>query len=140
MADHPLELKKDPSVPSFDARNFLTIAQEQLEPGGYFYEIERRFTGSQTYNSAIAGSPGGFYDNLAYDRAEESNSVILYSFWSNATGSEAYKSALHDKYRAELYMNLGLPFTETVSTSDAYCKRPGTITGELILEPHLSMI
>ncbi len=131
IADHPLEINKNSELYPFDARNFLQIAKQQLEPGGDFYNIERRFAGDMTYNSALPGELGGVYDNFSYDQSEESFSAMLYFLWYNATGSQAYMDALRDKHRARLYLTMGLPFTEQVSKVNSYCQREGTISAKL---------
>lgn len=121
-----IEISKNPSVYTFNALNYLAVANSELLPGGNFYNIERRIAGDPTYNNALPGSFGGMYDNFGYDTSEESYSIDVIRIFETITGKGIADSFLHDKYRGDFFQNMQYPYLYTHYDSDQWCHKAGT--------------
>lgn len=126
FADTILEKNKNEADFPFDAKNFLNIVDKQLSKSGYFLNIENRIAGDKTYNNALVGDSGGMYDNFGYDASEESFSLYLLLQHYNLTGEKRFEQALHDKYRAHFYQNMGYPHKVTEYKNNQWCRKAQT--------------
>lgn len=99
----------NPTLYSFKPELILQSALNQMSPNGYFYLIERRIAGDPTYNTALPGSKGGLYDNFAYDRSEEADSIHMVGIFSTLLAQDFYSGFYHDRYRGYFYQNMALP-------------------------------
>ncbi|HQB59150.1 MAG TPA: hypothetical protein PK260_00020 [Candidatus Moranbacteria bacterium] len=121
-----IENSKDPSVYTFNALNYLAVADSELHPGGNFYNMERRVGGDPTFNDALPGSFGGMYDNFGYDTSEESHSINVIRIFETLTGKNIADEFLHDKYRGDFFQNMQYPYWYTRYDSNQWCRRAGT--------------
>lgn len=121
-----LELDKDPATYPFDALNYVGLVAKELSATGHFRQLENRVAGDPTYNDALAGEPGGMYDNFGYDSAEESYSINLVAEYYFLTGEDRFTGFLHDQHRASFYQNLQYPHLFSHYDSDQWCRRAGT--------------
>ena len=109
ILNHPTVLA-NPTTYSFDPNLYLATIEEEMSPGGYFYEMERRVAGNPTYNDALPGDFGGMYDNFGYDKAEEGHSIFIVAIMSTVTGEDYHSDMLHDAYRGRYYQQFEVPF------------------------------
>ena len=126
-----LELEKDLEQAPFDALNYIANAAEELSPTGHFFAMENRIAGDPSYNSALPGDYGGMYDNVGYDRAEESYSINLLSQFYVLTGEARHLDFLHDRHRGRFCRYMEVPHRSTLVDSDRWCHTAGTTTRSL---------
>ncbi|MFT5249883.1 MAG: hypothetical protein ACI93P_001617 [bacterium] len=124
--DTELEINKDKTIFPFDAQNYLEVVDQQLSADGHFHNIENRISGDPKFNGALPGKKGGMYDNTGYDSSEEASSIYLFLQHYVLTGQDKYQNAMHEKYRADFYQHLLVPFTQRDIKRTQWCRKAET--------------
>ena len=122
----PVTLGASAPAGQVNAPALLRGLHHQLLPEGHFFRTESHIAGDPSFRGrARIGEPGGAYDNMGYDRGEESDSIFVLHAWNTLTGEPRQRGALHDEARARFWHAMSIPHSETLETTSNGCRTPG---------------